>query len=260
MAEAATYDGGMHRRIEAVAAVVSAIVVFAIAAYVIAHRDPVAQAGQTPGYTSPTHNPGGSGSASAPSTGGSRPVVAFLGDDYTAGTAASSTAKRFTTLVSTALGLTEKNFGRDGTGYAKVSRSGGGDYTTRGSAIVAARPDVVVVSGGRNDVIDFPATMAAHAEQLFADLHAKLPNAVLVAVAPFWGDSAPAAALKPVTDAVKKAVRAAGGTYLDLGDPLRGHPQFMADAADPNDHGYAAIATALEPRLAPLIPNATAIN
>jgi lysophospholipase L1-like esterase len=46
-----------------------------------------------------------------------------------------------------------------------------------------------------------------------------------------------------------------GGTYLDIPDPIHGHPGFMADAADPNDRGYAAIAAALEPQLALLLPH-----
>ena len=44
-------------------------------------------------------------------------------------------------------------------------------------------------------------------------------------------------------------------SYLGLPDPILGHPGFMADAGHPDDRGYAAIATALRPRLAPFVPN-----
>jgi lysophospholipase L1-like esterase len=69
-----------------------------------------------------------------------------------------------------------------------------------------------------------------------------------------WGDSDEPAAVREIGNVVKDAVTAAGGRYLDLPDPIRGHPSFMADAADPDDAGYAAIAAALEPKLEPLLP------
>jgi lysophospholipase L1-like esterase len=180
-------------------------------------------------------------------------VIAFLGDDWTAGTGASSEGKRFSTLVCNELGAQERNFGVDGTGYAKSSASGG-PYRSRLAALVAAHPQVVVVSGGRNDRSDYGATAADHARQLFTTLHWKLPDAGLVAVAPFWGDSDLPPELSALARTVRKAVTSAGGSYLDIADPIHGHPAFMADAADPNDRGYAAIAAALEPRLGPLLP------
>jgi lysophospholipase L1-like esterase len=178
--------------------------------------------------------------------------VAFLGDDYTAGTRASTTSARFSTLVSTALDLTERNFGVAGSGYANPR--GGGDYQSRVGRVVAAKPDVVVVSGGRNDVIDDPDTVASNASDLFAELHARLPHAVLVAVAPFWGDSPPRPLLATIAASIKSAVLAVGGRYMNLPDPLRGHPKWMADQADPNDAGYAAIAKAIKPVLAASLP------
>ena len=243
----------MHR-LAATLTVIAAVVVFAVAGYVIVHHDPVARAGQTPGYTAPpsTTPAPPSGSASPEGAGKTTPTVAFLGDDYTTGTGASAKAERFTTLVCKRLGVTEQNFGADGAGYASPSAAGA--YLSRVAQVVAAKPDVVVVSGGRNDVLDNADTVAAHATALFTTLHAELPNAVLVAVAPFWGDSAPQAALARIADSIRRAVEAAGGTYLDIADPLRGHPEWMADAADPNDAGYAAIATALESKLRPLMP------
>ena len=183
-----------------------------------------------------------------------QPLIAFLGDDWTAGTGATGTAQRFSTMVCAQLGAAEKNFGVDGTGYAKSSAAGG-PFETRIAAIVAADPQMIVVSGGRNDYVDAPATAAAHARELFATLHSKLPDAVLIAIKPFWGDSDLPPAMDALASAVQQGVTAAGGTYLDLPDPIHGHPSFMADPADPNDQGYAAIAAALVPELQPLLPS-----
>lgn len=234
----------------------AAVIVFAAAGYVLHHSDPVKGAGTTPTGSSLT----GSDSApdttvqsasAAPSSTRAAPkrIVAFLGDDYTAGAGASAKQKRFTTLVAAHLGVIEKNFGIDGAGYAKAGKDGK-TYADELTRIAADHPDVVVVSGGRNDVTDNLVSMASDAKALFATLRAKLPHATLIAVEPFWGDSDQPPELKTIAGAVATAVKSADGTYLALPDPLHAHPSFMADGADPNNAGYAAIAAALEPKLA----------
>jgi acyl-CoA thioesterase-1 len=252
-----------------IALAVLAVLVLGAAIYVVTHNDAPSSGGipagsvaahQTQVTTAPQTTPPGTPSlgldaTSASSAGaGAEPVIAFLGDDWTAGTGASAKAKRFTTLVCAQLHAHERNFGVDFTGYAKSSDSAG-PYLDRVDAVVAANPQVVVVSGGRNDRSDDLATAAEQIKKLFAELHTKLPSAVLIAVAPFWGDSDLPTELVTLADAVKTGVTDAGGTYLDIADPIHGHPDFMADAADPNDQGYASIAAALEPELAPLLPN-----
>jgi acyl-CoA thioesterase I len=233
--------------------VVAAVVVLGAAVYQVVHRDPVAHAGEIVGYSTP----GGDLSTTVRSTTGRashgvKTVVAFLGDDYTAGIGASTATARFSTVLCAALHLNERNFGVPRSGYANAGA--GGDYSSRASDVVAARPDVVVVSGGRNDVFDDVDTVAANARDLFAELHSRLPRAVLIAVAPFWGDSAPRPPLAAVARSIRVAVLAVGGTYLGIHDPLRGHPEWMADDADPNNAGYRALAKAIKPRLAARLP------
>jgi lysophospholipase L1-like esterase len=233
----------------------------AAATYVVTHNNaPKTNVADSPAAVQTQPGPSGSGTSSfgiagssASRPGAGRPVVAFLGDDWTAGIGASAQGKRFSTLLARRLQVKERNFGVDLTGYAKSSDTGG-PYRERLAAVVAAHPVMVVVSGGRNDRSDDAATFADDAEQLFATLRAKLPAAVLVAVAPFWGDSDLPPELVRISRTVEKAVTDARGTYLDVADPIHGHPEFMADAGDPNDQGYRAIAAALAPRLAPLLP------
>ncbi|HVU92448.1 MAG TPA: SGNH/GDSL hydrolase family protein [Jatrophihabitans sp.] len=191
-----------------------------------------------------------SGSAPASPSAPPAPVVAYLGDDWTSGRGASSPAKRFTTLLAKKLKVQERNFGEPGTGYAKSSGQHG-PYRSRIDAIAAVHPEAVVVSGGRNDVRGDPAAAVTQARKLFPRLRARLPHATLIAVTPFWGDSNPPVALVAIAQAVKQGVTAAGGVYLDVPDPIRGHPKYMRTAADPNDRGYAAIAAALLKKLKP---------
>jgi lysophospholipase L1-like esterase len=230
---------------------VAAVVVVAAAVWVVASNHPPASRGHQIAAVH-TKQPGIDPSTPQPAK-PKRVVVAFLGDDWTAGIGASSRKHRFTTIVSHDLHLVERNFGADGTGYAKAT-SPEGDYASRVAGVVAAHPDVVVVAGGRNDKSDSSATVATRARSLFSTLHAKLPRATLVAIAPMWGDSNKPDAIQQIGNVVQDAVTAAGGTYLDLPDPLHRRPRLMADAADPDDAGYAEIAAALEPGLKPLLP------
>ncbi len=250
-----------------IALAVLAVLVVGAAVYVIANnkapesqRQPAAAGShssttsqQTPSVTI-TDGPSSLGiDPTSVGMGGSAPTIAFLGDDWTAGIGASAKAKRFTTLVCTQLQVIERNFGLNGAGYAKAGTSGG-DYRSQVAKIVAAEPTIVVVSGGRNDYSDDAATTAAAAHAMFANLRTKLPDAKLVAIAPFWGDSDLPPEMVALSNAVRKAVTDAGGTYVDITDPVHGHPNYMADDADPNNQGYAAIAAALEPKLAGLLP------
>lgn len=172
----------MHR-LWPVAAVVLAAAVFAAAGYLLEQHNSVPQAGQVLGYSPPPSSPPTvpASPTKTRSSSAAKPVVAFLGDDYTAGTRASAPTKRFSTLLCTALQLSERNFGVPHTGYADTR--GGGDYRSRVARVIAAKPDAVVVSGGRNDVIDDPDTLAANARELFTELRRRLPRAKIIASA-----------------------------------------------------------------------------
>jgi lysophospholipase L1-like esterase len=238
-----------------VSLVVVAVVVLALAGYVLVHDNAVTRAGRIPRLpAADTVGTSGPSSPDSSAPGGPPPVVAFVGDDWTSGVGASDKSQRFSTLVSAALKLDEQNFGVAGSGYAKQGPAGGGDYASRVGAVVAASPALVVVTGGRNDLTDNLAFAATRARRLFGQLRKKLPNADIVAVRPMWGDSPAPAALKKVARVIRLAAKAAGVPYLGVHDPILGHDRFMADAGHPNDRGYAAIATALTRRLTPFVP------
>lgn len=265
------YDALVNRVWTALLIALTAVVLGGVV-YVVGHNPKVPQAGQTPGYTPPPQtapvaqasspspsrsaaaSPGGdAGSSSASAASSTATLIAFVGDDYTHGLGSSGGSTTLPAQVATALQVHEKSFYTDNGGYAQAGTTGQ-TYADLVSAVIAAHPDVVVVTGGRNDRADDPSTLTSRAAALFTALHQGLPSAVLVAVAPWWGDSAQPAALQGVATAVQQGITAVAGTYLNLPDPLYGHPSWMADAADPNDQGYHAIAESLEPKLAALLP------
>ena len=222
--------------------------------FVVRQHDVIPRAGQAPGYSQPAPRSSTDPVLTAPTPSPAAPVkVVFLGDDYTAGTGASSPSAGWTAQVASALHLDATTVAEPDAGYVHHGVDGD-SYAALVDKVVAADPAVVVVSGGRNDV-DFSAgQVATAAKQLFATLHTRLPDARLVAIAPWWGDSAHPAKLAKVTTAAQAGVDAVHGAYLDVPDALRGHPQWMADSADPNNRGYRAIAASLTGPLRAQLP------
>lgn len=180
-----------------------------------------------------------------PPTAAPAPVVAFLGDSYTVGARATSTAKRWSTIVSEDFGWAEKNFGIADSGYFVAgSMANGEPYHARVKAVAAAKPSIVVVSGGRNDLYEDQAKIDPAIRKTFTDLRAALPKARIVAVSPFWGASEPIPPqLSAIAGTVRASVESVGGRYVDVGQPILRHPEMMhSDLVHPLDAGYAALA------------------
>lgn len=211
------------------------------------------QAGPPAGTTAVPQPAASTPAASGPSAGAPRAV--FLGDSSTVGTGGDGTT--WTSIVAERKGWTEVNLGRGGTGYV-TSRSGEAAQRACGLAtcpsyqqmvndVVAAKPDVIVVSGGREDGASSVSTAAG---TLFRDLRSKAPNARIVVVSPLWDESPVPADLAGTTTAVQTAARQAGLEYLDIGQPLSGRADLVsADGVNPNAAGYRAVADAVTAKL-----------
>jgi acyl-CoA thioesterase-1 len=171
----------------------------------------------------------------------------FIGDSYSAGAGSSGKAATFPQLVAVSQGWIPTNFARGGTGYlASSGREECGEercpnYLQVLPSAVEADPDIVFVSGGRND------RSGAQAEQqivdFYAQLRAELPEARIIATSPLWDDDDAPASLNAIATTVRNAVSSVDGTYLDIGQPLAGRSELMsADSIHPNDDGYQLIA------------------
>jgi lysophospholipase L1-like esterase len=179
-----------------------------------------------------------------------RPTAVFLGGSTTQGQGASTPATRWSSLVASARGWDEVDLGLGGTGYVTTAGPEGcglefcPNVETRVADAVARDPDVVVVSGGEDDLASYeddPDTVGDAVATTFSELRRQLPRARLVAVGP----STPGAvddAVEGLDADVRAAATAAGAEYVSLLEPDVLTVEAAAPGARFDDAGHRAIA------------------
>lgn len=163
-------------------------------------------------------------------------VTGFIGDSYSSGSGASTSSKRWTTMLCADQRWTEVNVAQAGTGYGTRGPTG---YTAAIEKLASAQVATVIVAGGRNDTgwyQDDPTAARAAIEKFYVELHTRLPTANIIAVDPLWDSSTPPAWLGQLGRDVQAAVIKVGGTYAQIGQPLANHRDWIvSDGVHPND-------------------------
>ncbi|QLD12320.1 SGNH/GDSL hydrolase family protein [Microbacterium oleivorans] len=181
------------------------------------------------------------------------PIVVFLGDSYTAGVGASDRARGWASLVGEAEGWRVRNLARGGTGFASTVTGDDapaacgrdvcptfGQMAIEGASLL---PDIVVVSGGRNDVGGDP--VDAEVDGFFETVAAAYPGSRIYVTDVLWHEQEPEAVAR-LSDVVHDDAERIGATWLDIGQPLAGGGELLADdGIHPSDAGHAAIARAV---------------
>lgn len=180
------------------------------------------------------------------------PVVLFLGDSYTEGTglATEDLPTRWSTVLSGRQSWTEINAGCNGSGYTQRGVCGT-TYAERLAFLSDVDPDIVIVSGGVNDLGATEQLIDTQVSETFVDLRQTFPDVPLYAVNGIFytGDATPPL-LTHLNESVAREVAKVGGMYLAIGDPLLGEPELMAsDGLHPNPAGHALIADLTESAL-----------
>jgi lysophospholipase L1-like esterase len=181
-----------------------------------------------------------------------KPLLVVLGDSYATGLGASVEVLRWSSRVASSRGWLEANLGRGGTGWATTAGLSGCGLSlcptveTMAAAAVAARPDVVLVSAGRNDLAVYgtsPASVQAAIERTVAVLRAGLPSARIVVISPMWDSSAVNPGIPVMAGWAQQSAVAHGAQFVpDASSWLLGHPEWIFDGVHPDDAGYAQIA------------------
>lgn len=187
-------------------------------------------------------------------TPGARPTVVFIGDSYTVGSGTGLSGSGFPAILGGLRDWEVVNLGIAGTGYAtnrdeRWCPTGGClDYAGVIPQAVDARPDIVVVSGGRNDLaLNTVAEIEPVVAAFYAQLREALPDARIIATSPIWDDPPPPRGLLELSDIVEREAARISAEFLDLGDPLEGRPELIAaDGLHPNEAGLRLIAERID--------------
>lgn len=202
--------------------------------------EPVTEAGAaTPGATRSPLPPGA-------------PRAVFLGDSGTAGVGADG-QPGWATHVATAQGWAEINRALPGTGYVtsvtgEAARAVCGQescpsYAELLAEVAAADPDVVIVSGGREDA---ERSVTRPAGELFMALQQQVPDARIIVVSPLWDESPLSPDMAGTITGIRTAAQQTGVQYIDIRQPLNGRADLVApDGNNPNPAGHRAVADAV---------------
>ncbi|RAX17036.1 hypothetical protein DC347_10490 [Pseudarthrobacter sp. AG30] len=109
-------------------------------------------------------------------------------------------------------------------------------------AAKAVHPDLIIVSGGRNDIRLSAASEAIAINEFFTTLRTTFPEAKIIATNALWDATTLPPGLDGISATIQESVTSVGGAYFDLGQPLQGKPELVAqDGSHPNDRGHELI-------------------
>lgn len=185
-----------------------------------------------------------------------RSSLYVLGDSIAGGAAQGGNGPYgWPSLVAKQLGLTLRLDGSGGTGYTTGGRQKGGrPYPQRVKEAVAAKPDVVVVEGSRNDG-GRTRTQAAATDTL-RRLRAGLPHARILVIGPIYSYPQRIGS-HPIDEAVSAAAKKLGMPYVSA--VRRGwftgsaHRFIGSDGVHPTNAGHAYLAQQIRPELSRLL-------
>lgn len=171
----------------------------------------------------------------------------FVGDSYTAGALGINQSQTFATRTCDALGLTCNLDAEGSTGYQADGHKLSTKYSSYAHRLsqdtTMYRADLIVVSGGRNDIGE-PGDEFTAARSYLRAVGQAYPKARLVVLEPFWQNAHPSIPIVEIRRDVKRAAAATGATYLPTDGWLlkRG---VAGDNIHPNLEGHREIAVEL---------------
>ncbi|HEX5589123.1 MAG TPA: SGNH/GDSL hydrolase family protein [Candidatus Limnocylindrales bacterium] len=176
-----------------------------------------------------------------------RHLAVFLGDSYTSGyRGVGEGANGWPARVGSSFGWQVRNLAVPGIGFVNPGWTGQPIRTLVDDAI-AARPSIVVVAGGHNDLKYGTARVADAADAVLDRLRGALPNALLVVVGPIWHEADVPDTILALRNHLRTKAGRIGALFID---PIAGgwftgaNRQYIgADGVHPTNAGHRHIAT-----------------
>jgi len=177
-------------------------------------------------------------------SGQNHPTVAVIGDSIESGMGL-RLAQAWPALVAVDRRWKLENCSVSGAGFVAL----GDDYGTQVEQAIALRADMVLICASDNDLGRDVSMVSAAMTAVVERLGTALPHARILGVNALTGQASDDD-LAPVNEALRDAVTAVGGHWLDLGQPYRGRAGLVQDDGEhPTLAGQQAIAAAVLERL-----------
>ncbi|WP_295840068.1 SGNH/GDSL hydrolase family protein [uncultured Microbacterium sp.] len=167
--------------------------------------------------------------------------VVTLGDSLMSGYGLAP-EQAWPTLLGSRARLALTNLACPGMGFV-VQGDCGTTYSGFVPAVTALQPQLLIVESSSNDFWEDGDDVRVDTADTIQALHDAVPDARIVGLSTIWNDDPDVPDDTAVTsDALRDAVDAVGGTFLDVGQPLAGHPEWMQeDDVHPTPRGQRAI-------------------
>ncbi|MHB1172180.1 MAG: SGNH/GDSL hydrolase family protein [Lacisediminihabitans sp.] len=175
------------------------------------------------------------------------PVVVAIGDSIMKGNGLSP-AEAWPALLGQDNHWAITNLACDGAGFATTGDLSDCDDVFSGlvSRAVALHPALILISGSSNDLGIDNGELLKQTVAALQTLRTDLPAATIVGISTVWNDTAAPDQVNDINGQVRQAVEDVHGIYLDIGQPLTGHPEWLqSDDVHPTTDGQRVLATAI---------------
>lgn len=154
------------------------------------------------------------------------------------------------TLLADKAHVTLTNLACGGMGFV-VSGDCGTPYSGLVPALAALQPDIVIVQSSSNDFGEDPNDVRAETLTTVQEMRNAVPHAVIVGLSTIWNDDADVPdEVATTSEDLQSAISDVDGTFIDVGQPLQGHPTWMQDDdVHPTPRGQQAIEETVHAKL-----------
>jgi acyl-CoA thioesterase-1 len=174
------------------------------------------------------------------------PTVAVIGDSIESGSGLRP-AEAWPALVAVDRRWELENYSVPGAGF--VTHAGEQDFGAQVDQAIALRADMVLIGASDNDLGRDVSTVSAAMTAAVERLRTALPHARILGFNALTGQASDGD-LAPLNQALRNAVTAVGGHWLELGQPYRGRAGLVQnDGEHPTPAGQQAIAATVLERL-----------
>lgn len=209
--------------------------------------------GAAPTSSAVKPSPSGATSAAPPAAVAAAPIqVLMIGDSIMKGFGLSPT-ESWPGLVSNANNWKLTTLACDGAGFVAPGNPSecGGSFVDVSRSAATLNPDLIIIEGSSNDFGQPNSELLSATVDALAILRSEFPSVEIIGLSTVWSESDPPAQLADVNSQVEQAVTAVGGYYLDIGQPLGGHPELMQDDdVHPSTAGQKVLAAAIQSAIA----------